>query len=376
MGTVQKNSELDAALTMRAIIQKIATGPEYSKDLDFDEARAGMRLILEGKADPVQAGIFFIALRMKRETDAENRGILQAILDVAPPTEAPVDELFDVADPYDGFTRSVPASPFLPAVLAAAGVPAVTHGLESVGPKFGVTPRKVLRAAGIDVDLDPAAAAAQVGDIGWAYLDQRHYCPPLHGLLPLRQRMVKRQVMTTVEVLLGPLRGRRATHLITGYVHKAYPPVYAALARQAGFDSALIVRGVEGGITPSLQQPGRLFFYRERGEERLLELDPAALDIQQASRAVPVPADLPAAAAGDRVAAAIDSDALAAHAATLGRRALQGERGPTYDSLVYTGALCLAHLGRADSLAEAAQRIRGILDSGAAHERLEAARKA
>jgi uroporphyrin-III C-methyltransferase/precorrin-2 dehydrogenase/sirohydrochlorin ferrochelatase len=35
-------------------------------------------------------------------------------------------------------------------------------------------------------------------------------------------------------------------------VHKPYPRIYALLARHAGFDSALIVRGVEGSVIPLL----------------------------------------------------------------------------------------------------------------------------
>ena len=68
-------------MTMRQYIQKIATGPELSKDLSREEARDGMRLILSGDADPVQAAIFLIALRMKRETMPENLGVLDALLD-------------------------------------------------------------------------------------------------------------------------------------------------------------------------------------------------------------------------------------------------------------------------------------------------------
>jgi len=65
---------------MKSIIQRIATGPELSKDLDFDETKAGMQAILRGEIDDVQSAIFFIALRMKRETEEENKGVLAAIL--------------------------------------------------------------------------------------------------------------------------------------------------------------------------------------------------------------------------------------------------------------------------------------------------------
>jgi anthranilate phosphoribosyltransferase len=363
-------NDSDALITLRSCIQKVATGPEYSKDLSFEEAHAAMRSILADRADPVQAAVFLIALRMKRETDAENKGVLQGIIDVATQVEAPVDELVDVADPYDGYSRGLPASPFLPAVLAACGVPAISHGLEVVGPKFGVTHRKVLRYAGANIDLAPAEAAERLAmpGLGWAYLDQRQYCAPLHELITLRQRIVKRQVLTTVETLVKPVRARGKTHLLTGYVHKAYPSIYAELARFAGFDSALIVRGVEGGVIPSLQQPGKVFYYHDQGSEQFIEMTPGSIGIVQTSRAVPIPKDAPDAAVrldGD-IATAVDSDAVAQLAAAAGLAALQGGQGPTYDSLVYAGAITLAHLKRHGSLQDAADAVRSVLNSGAA----------
>lgn len=355
--------DTEAQTTLRSCIQKVATGPEYSKDLSFDEARAAMRAILSGAADPVQAAVMLIGLRMKREVDAENKGILQGIIDMTTRAEAPVDELVDVADPYDGYTHGLPASPFLPALLAACGIPAVSHGLEAVGPKFGVTHRQVLRYAGVNVDLTPTEAALRLAipAAGWAYVDQRQFCAPLHNLVGLRQRIVKRQVLTTVETLVRPVCARVKTHLLTGYVHKAYPPVYAELGRFAGFDSALIVRGVEGGVTPSLQQPGKVFYYHAKGAEQFIEIEPASLGIEQTSRAVPIPK-----AESEHGDGVNDSDNLAQHAAAAGLAALKGRQGPTYDSLVYSAALVLAHLQRYASPQAAAVAVRDILNSGAA----------
>ncbi len=360
-------TQIDAAIAMRSCIQRIATGPELSKDLSFDEARAAMEYILQGKVDPVQAGVFLIALRMKRETDDENRGVLQAISDATDTVAAPVDELMDVADPYDGYTRGLPASPFIPPVLAACDVPTVSHGLESVGPKFGVTHRKVLRAAGIDVDLSPTDAAARIANanIGWAYVDQKAFCPRLHDLVNLRALIVKRPAVTTVEVMAGPIRGRKKTHLMTGYVHKSYPRMYAMLARHAGFDSALIVRGVEGGVVPSLQQPAKVFYYHDEGEVQQILVEPTSIGISQSKRAVPIPDDLPKVKnKGDTIATTVDPDAIAEAAAEAGIAALEGKGGPVYDSLVYAAAICLLHLKRHDSLQAAADAVRKALDSG------------
>ena len=362
----------DPAILMRSIIQRIATGPELSKDISQEEARAGMRFILEGKIDPVQAGIFLIALRMKRETDDEVRGVLEAIREVTRTVTAPVEEVIDLADPYDGFNRMLPASPFLPAVLAACGVPAAAHGVERLGPKYGVTHRQVLRAAGQPVDLAMGEAAARLGDpaLGWAYVDQKAYCPKLYDLIGLRTQIVKRPVITTVEVCIGPIRGRRKTHLVTGYVHKAYPRIYALLARQAGFDSALIVRGVEGGVIPSLQKAGRFFYYRDQGEDYSVDIDPAELGIDQSVRAVPLPADLwKAGGAGET----FDATTVAQAAAQAGMEALAGQPGPTREGLVFSAALCLWEVRRYDSVPAAARAVREVLDSGRALVRMQRA---
>jgi anthranilate phosphoribosyltransferase len=359
---------------MHSIIQRIATGPELSKDISQEEACLGMKAILEGQIDPVQAGIFFIALRMKRETMDENKGILDAVLEATRRVTAQVDEVVDIADPYDGYNRCLPAAPFLPALLAELGVPAVNHGLDAVGPKYGVTARHVLQAAGVDVDLSPEAAARRLANpaLGWAYVDQAQACPGLHGLLDLRRRMIKRQAMTTIETETKPIVGRKKTHFVTGYVHKPYPPIYAQLARHAGFDSALIIRGVEGGVIPSLRQPGKVTWYQDRGEEMEMDVNPADLGIEQSVRAVPLPADLPKSErAGDEVAIMVDVKATAAAAARAGLAALGGEKGPTYDSLVLTAALILNHLGRAKSLGEAAEQVRAALDSGRAAARVK-----
>ena len=366
-------SSHDPKQVMHSIIQRIATGPDLSKDISLDEARMGMQAILDNAIDPVQAGIFFIALRMKRETMDEFKGILDAVLDSTDRVTAEVDEVVDIADPYDGYNRCLPAAPFLPALLAELGVPAVNHGLEAVGPKYGVTARHVLRAAGANVDLTPQEAAKRLADpaIAWAYVDQAKYCPKLHDMIPLRQRMIKRQAVTTVETEAKPIVGRKKTHLVTGFVHKPYPPIYAQLARHAGFDSALIVRGVEGGVIPSLRQVGKAVAYQDKGEEAEYEINPEAMGIQQTVRAVPLPGDLPKTERDDEIAIMVDVKATAEAAAEAGMAALCGNKGATYDSLVLGAAMVLHHVGRARTLAEAADMARAALDSGKAAKRVK-----
>ncbi|MFV1996635.1 MAG: anthranilate phosphoribosyltransferase [Acidiferrobacterales bacterium] len=358
---------------MRSIIGRIATGPELSKSISREEARIGMNAVLNGQVDPVQAAIFLIALRMKRETDDEFLGVLEAVLETTHAVTANVDDVVDIADPYDGYNRTLSSSPMLAPLLAAFGVPAFSQGVETVGPKYGITHRQVLREIGVPVDLSPEEAAARISnpEIGWAYIDQSKFNPRVHQLTELRTKIVKRPVLTTVEVLASPIRGKNKTHFVTGYVHKPYPRIYALLARHAGFDSALLVRGVEGGVVPSLRQTGKFVYYRNKGEERSIEIEPADLGIKQEIRSAALPKEFSQSGeGGDIVTSKVNAPAAAKVAAKLGLAALKGETGPIRDGLIYTGAMCLWHLGKFDTVIEAADAVREILDSGKVLERV------
>ena len=86
---------------IHSIIQRIATGPELSKNIETEEAEGAMSAILSGEIDEVQAAIFLIALRMKRETMEENIGILEALLKFTDCQKVDVDNLVDIGDSYN-----------------------------------------------------------------------------------------------------------------------------------------------------------------------------------------------------------------------------------------------------------------------------------
>ncbi len=375
MNQVEELLNKDHKTIMRSIIQRIATGPDMSKNISLEEARAGMNAILKNAVDPVQAAVFLIALRMKRETDDENKGVLDGIRDNAISITANVDQVLDLSDPYNGYNRTLPAAPFLPAVLAACGIATVSHGVKTMSPKFGITHHRVLKAAGKNITLSVQQAADQLSDntIGWAYVDQKAYCKPLHDLTNLRTNIIKRQIITTVEVLTGPIRGKKKSHYMSGYVHKPYTRVYAMLARHSDFDSCLMIRGVEGGITPSLRQSGKVFYYHNKGEEQAQDFNPADIGIKQTVRATPLPDNLPPAAESEDVSAAFDVDAAAKMATDAGIAALNGKQGSSYDALVYSAAIALWHLKKVDNIKQAAEKVREVLDNGSALKHFNAA---
>ena len=361
---------------MRDVLQRIATGPTLSKDLPREDAYRAMRIILEGQADEVQAGIFLIALRMKRETDNELAGVLDAINSGVAEQPLAVDHLLTLVDPYDGYLRGTPAAPFLPAVLAACGQHVLSHGMLSMGPKFGASHESVLRVAGVSMPatLDEAAVLLESDQCGWAYLSQSVIAPELAALQALRTRIVKRPCLTTLEVAIKPYRTRLGCHLVTGFVHKPYPPIYAKLAVVGGYQSSILVRGVEGGVVPSLTQAARYFFSENGSSLTQVELEPEQLGIRREERAVPLPETLVNYSV--RSVKAPDNpfaEGLSAYAAKLGMAALHGDVGYTRDSLVYAAAVVLHARGAVNSLEEGAKRAKTVLDNGSALGRFKAA---
>ena len=369
MNKSQQKPDLDDILYR--CIQKVATGPGYSKSLSQEDARDALLSILKGNADPVRAGVFLIALRMKRESIEENKGFLEALIQTTNRVTADVDSVIDISEPYNGYVRGLSVTAFLAPLLAEMGEAAYSHGVESVGPKFGLTHHKVLKSIGINVDISVAEAAKQIAnpDIGWAYIDQKAINPSLHKLVDLRERLIKRSALTTTESLLKPISGRKETLMVCGYVHSEYPAVYAELGRFSGFDSAAIIRGVEGGITPSLQQQGKYFGYHNKGEESLVELDPKSIGIDVKKRAIPLPDDLPEPSEEDH--GVINADAASVAAAEAGLAALSGQTGMAYDSLLYNASIVLLHRKRYATIVEAANAVSKVLKSGAVIERLK-----
>lgn len=330
-------------------IKKVATGPHLSKDLTSTEACDAMEEVLSGNADLVQAAIFLIALRIKRETNDENFGIYQALQSNTEQRVADVEQLLVMSEPFNGFNRHCPVSVFLPAVLAACGLPTVSQGVKEMGPKFGVTHSQILGLAGVNVNQSVIEATQCVETLGWAYVDQAQSSPKLHALQDLRTRMIKRPSLATLEKLLMPIKALNKTHLHIGFVHKAYPAVLAWMAHHAGFDSALLIRGIEGGILPTLREPANCFRANSEQAEACI-ITPTDFGLSQQTRGV-----LPS-----------EDVVTAAETLELGIAALEGNEGAAFDSLVYGAAMALWHCGLIQSQGNAAETVRKTIRSGKA----------
>lgn len=336
-------------------IKKVATGYEFSRALTRAEARDAMAFILDGDADDVQAAVFLIALRMKRETMAENLGLQDAIVSRLSTAQVELPILLALSDPYDGLLRSVPVSTFLPATLAACGLPSFSHGVYDIGPKFGVTHGQVLSALGYNSDADPAALAEllRAQDVGWAFVNMDNAYPEWANLKNLRNRMIKRTALATLERTHRPFQASGKTILLTGHVHSAYPSIYLELARNAGYDGAATYKGYEGGVIPALHQSINFHNYIDDGDDLMRALEPDEMQISGMLEKAPD-----------------DKQSVQALIAS-SMEALAGQKNAAYNSLVLSGSLALLASGLETSTKKAAQRVRQGIDSGAARAHFE-----
>lgn len=349
----------DVDSIIRAAIQDIAVGPDRGRDISQEHAEAVTTAILNSQIDEVQTAIFFIAMRMKRESLNEFLGIFAALEKQSQQIIAEVDQVVCLADPFDGYVRNATITPFLPCVLAACGLNTVMHGVETVGPKHGVTAHKVLKLAGMNTNMGVKDAAKKLESTGSCYVDQQQYASALYDLQDLRHRMVKRSALTTLERLLMPIKGRRQTDLVLGYVHKAYPDIYARVALAAGFNKIVLLKGVEGGLAPALNKPLRRFVFDAELPE----------DVDSAKQVLQTPFLTDAASAAQ---AMDDAKNEVEQCLEQGLAVLQGAKNIARDSLVLAASHIVMAYEPELSFSGAVEKVQACLDNGAAKARFQA----
>lgn len=240
-------------------IREVGRGTRGANDLTRDQAREAMGVILSGAATPAQIGAFFQAMRIKSETPDELAGMIDAVrarcgagLWPAPDRDKTFQvrsNIIEIGVPYDGRLRAFHVLPFAARLAARAGVNVLVHGEAGVGPKFGVSIIEILHAAGVPGarSLTEALTRLQTEPIVW--IDTPAYSPALAGLRRLRDEVVLRGPLATVEKMLN-LSG--AATLMAGNFHTPYAGImsgaFERLREAWAFQRAWVIQGPEGHI--------------------------------------------------------------------------------------------------------------------------------
>ena len=346
-----------------SLVQRVAIGPKLQKEVTREEVAQAIVSALNGHENMMQLGIFLIALRMRGERMHEFSGIFDGLLATTSRSSVAVEQLVELAEPFDGSIRHHNYCAFLPAVLAACGLPTFINGVHDCGPKHGVTVSKIYKYLGKRElpNMSEAAALLESADVSWAYCGQEYTAPALYAIREQRDLMVKRTALTTLERLTRPFvaaAGKNFLHI--GYVHKDYPAVYAQMAMQAGYDSVCMVKGMEGGIFPAPDKPikAKLVEIVEAAEAKNIEhsFDPGGSTLSSSSLKFD---------ASDNCAAQVTK------ISQEGLAALSGAQGNARTMLTMTGALILCNTGLASQSDVARKLIHQALDSGVAQKHFQ-----
>lgn len=126
------------------------------ENLTFEEARAVMNEIMEGKASDVQMAAYLAALSMKGETIDEITASAAGMRAHCIKLLHDMDVLEIVGTGGDG-ANSFNISTTSALVIAAAGVPVAKHGNRAASSKCGAA--DVLEALGVKIAISPEHSA-------------------------------------------------------------------------------------------------------------------------------------------------------------------------------------------------------------------------
>ncbi len=333
---------------VRAALAAVIDG----RTLDLDEARLAMGSVMDGEATPAQLAALLVALRMRGETVDELAGFATAMRERVLRVEAPEGTIDVVGTGGDGSgTFNISTTSAL--VVAAAGVTVAKHGNRAITSRSGAA--DVLEALGVRVDHDAVSAAADLRDLGFAFLFAPVFHPAMRHAGPTRREIGVRTAFNLLGPLTNPAGAMRA---LLGVGDASAAPRIAEVARRLGTERTLVVHGLGVDELP-LDGTGVILDVRPDGiaESRV---DPVALGLR-------------AAATSELSGGTAEENA----AITVG--ILQGAGGPRRDVVLLNAGAAFVAAGRVSSVRDGIALAAATIDDGAAFallERLRAAKPA
>jgi anthranilate phosphoribosyltransferase len=328
------------------------------KELPSGEVSTLLDRLLDPQAPEEQKEAFLLALKEKGETPAELEAFVRVLREkaVALPFSGEWDgePLVDCCGTGGGGLNLVNVSTALLFVLPAAGVPVVKHGNRAVTKSSGSA--DVLEALGVRIDLEPEQVAASLRETGSAFVFAPRYHPVFKGLAPLRKKLAAGGHRTIFN-LLGPLLNpARPACQILGVFRKSHLALFASALQRLGCERVAVVHGSDAaGIPIGEASPLGETFLLGRRAGKILERH--------------WPADGPATVENLLV------DGPARSAARLTALLEGREEGTLLDLVAWNAGIAFWVQGKSDSAEAGRELAVSVIRSGAARDRLEAARR-
>ncbi|CAA7626245.1 glycosyl transferase family protein [Magnetospirillum sp. UT-4] len=224
-------------------VRILGKGPNLSRPLTLDEARAAMGMIMAGEVLDAQLGAFLCLLRVKTELPEEAAGLALGIKDALAKPAGAVKVDVDWAS-YAGKSRQLPYYVLAALTLAQHGIKVFMHGAE--GHTAGrVYTSDALAALGVPVATSTAQAVAQLQSSNFAYMTLEHLSPALHKIMGLKAILGLRSPIHTVARMVNPFDAAFSVNAVT---HPPYMPVHQEGARLMGEQAMAVFKGDGGEV--------------------------------------------------------------------------------------------------------------------------------
>jgi anthranilate phosphoribosyltransferase len=327
---------------VKAYLERLTAG----QDLDADEARQAMSVIMRGDATPVQIAGFLVALRVKGETPTEIAGFVRALREYVVAVRPNRTDLVDIVGTGGDGAGTINISTAAALVTAACGVGVAKHGNRAVSSAAGSA--DVLEALGVAIELDPVSVALLIDEVGFGFMFAPNHHPGFRFAGSVRRELGVRTVMNLLGPLTNPAFVPRA---VIGVARPELVELFAAVVADLGTTRTLIVHGAYGvdELSPA-------------GESILVDVTPTATSTILVS---------PEALGLDRCQPdALRGGSAADNAAAI-RAVFDGGGGPLRDTIVLNAAAGLFAAGVAGSLADGVTRADQALTAGAVADTLD-----
>ncbi len=234
-------------------VRALGKGPNMWRDLDFEEAKSAMAMILAGEAEPLQVGAFLLLLRRKGETGEEFAGMAAAVKELfkMPSSAVPVD--FDWPS-YADRHRQQPWFTLAAILLADQGFKVLMHGIEGYSDGYAPT-RPVLDLLSVPQAQSLTDAADLLKDKNLVYVGLEKFSPQLQDLFELRPYLGVRTAVNTFARDLNPLN---ASCQMQGVFHPPYKEGHIQTAKILGVPNAMVFKGGGGEVMRNPMKPARV----------------------------------------------------------------------------------------------------------------------
>lgn len=328
---------------MKEYIAKVAD----RQNLTEEEAKAAMKLMLEGEATQAQIAAFLTAMRMKGETLDELVGLASVLRDKAATISPKVDNYVDLVGTGGDRTFTFNVSTTSAFVVAAAGLPVAKHGNRSISSKSGAG--DVLEALGVNIMAEPEQVQKCVEEVGIGFMFAPRFNQSMKYVGQARSEMGIRTVFNILGPLANPSRAKR---MVVGvYSPKLTEKIATAMSR-LGVERAFVVSGADNMDEITVSSKTTISEIKD-GAVTTYQISPEQFGFKTV--------DLEELRGGDGV-----------QNAEITKNILKGiEKGAKRDIILLNAGATLYVGGVAESMEAGVKLAAEVIDSGKAYEKLE-----